>query len=93
MASYALLYDLIREEPHDYTKLYDELERLSAHRFEQSAWFFASTDSAKEVHDHFKSFMHAKDRLWVSEFHAKECMGSKLLAGSIAWLKNNPPRS
>ena len=65
MATFVLTYDLIKRK--DYPKLWEELERLSAHRALESFWLINVTNGAKELHDHLKKFVDADDRLWVSE--------------------------
>lgn len=88
MTTFVLTYDLIKRK--DYPKLWEELERLSAHRAMDSFWLISLNNKAREVHDHFKQFVDNDDRLWVSEI-TKNHWYSNANAGTNAWLKANVP--
>ncbi|PBB93233.1 CRISPR-associated protein Cas2 [Mesorhizobium sp. WSM3864] len=91
MTTFVLTYDLNKDETsEDYKELIDELKRLKAHKYQYSAWLINLSNTAKEVHDHFKSFMDKDDSLWVSELTKKNhYSGAK--SGTNQWLKDNPP--
>lgn len=88
MTTYTVSYDLIKRK--DYQSLWDELERLGAHRTQASYWIIAVNNTAQELHDHLKKFVDKDDRLWVSEV-TKNHWYSNANAGTNAWLAMNPP--
>jgi CRISPR-associated endonuclease Cas2 len=88
MTTYTISYDLIKRK--DYQSLWDELERLGAHRTQASYWLVAVTNTAKELHDHLKEFVDADDRIWVSEL-TKNHYYSNAIGGTNDWLKKNSP--
>ena len=88
MATFVLTYDLVKRK--DYQTLWDELERLGAHRALDSFWLVDLNNTAKEVHDHFKGFVDDDDRIWVSELTKKHWY-SNAKGGTNQWLKKNPP--
>ena len=66
MAKFILSYDLIKQK--DYPKLWAELERLGGKRILFSMWSLdLTTDSAVAVRDHFRAFVDADDRVFVSQ--------------------------
>ncbi|MCK7595812.1 hypothetical protein M0G74_00850 [Microbulbifer sp. CAU 1566] len=93
MAIFILGYDLVNENGSsaDYQELWDELERLNAHRTQDSLWLVNLDNSPKEVVDHLKSFVDKDDRLWVSVVHRNENWYSNAKGGTNKWLENNPP--
>ncbi len=93
MAIYILSYDLIDEKGSsvDYQKLYDELNRLKAHRVQDSLWLLNLTNTAKEVLEHFKGFTDSNDKLWVSSVRKGEHWYTNANAGTNKWLEANPP--
>lgn len=88
MTTFILTYDLIKRK--DYPTLWEELERLDGHRVLDSFWLVNLNNTAKEVHEHFKSFMDNDDKLWVSEFTSKRWYNGAR-AGTNDWIKANPP--
>lgn len=88
MTTFVLTYDLIKRK--DYPKLWDELELLGGHRALASFWLLDLNHTAKEVHDHLKSFVDGDDKLWVSEL-TKAHHYSGANAGTNAWIAANPP--
>ena len=88
MTTYTVSYDLIKKK--DYQLLWDELERLGAHRTQESYWLIAVNNTAQELHNHLKSFIDADDRIWVSEL-TKNYWYSNAKAGTNDWLKRNSP--
>jgi CRISPR associated protein Cas2 len=88
VTTYTVSYDLIKSK--DYQALWDELERLKGHRTEESYWLVAVNNTAKELHDHLKSFVDNDDRVWVSEL-TKNHYYSNAKGGTNDWLKKNPP--
>jgi len=87
MTTYVFTYDLIKRK--DYPKLWDELERLGAHRALNSFWLINVNNTAKELHDHLKGFVDEDDRTWVSELTKKYSYFAK--KGTKDWLSSNPP--
>lgn len=88
MTTYTVSYDLVKRK--DYQSLWDELDRLDAHRTQDSYWLVNVNNTAKELHDHLKSFADSDDRLWVSEL-TRNHYYSNARAGTNDWLKANPP--
>ena len=84
MTTFVITYDLIKLK--DYPKLWEELERLSAHRALKSFWLVNVPNTAKELHDHLKTYIDADDRLWVSEL-TKLHWFSNVKAGTNEWLE------
>lgn len=88
MTTYLISYDLIKRK--DYQTLWDELERLGAHRTLESLWLINVRNTAQELLDHFLGFVDDDDKLWVSELTKNHTFkGAK--AGTNNWLKANPP--
>lgn len=91
MAVYVICYDLVNERgSHDYKPLWNRLEELDCHKTQYSVWLGSFTNSAKEVHDHFKAYLDKDDRLMVSEL-TNEHWYSNAMAGTNEWLVRNPP--
>jgi len=91
MTSYIIAYDLLNESgTQDYEPLWEELRRLGSHRTQDSVWLTAVNGTAKELHDHLKSFLDDDDRLWVNEL-VKNKYFSNARAGTNDWLRDNPP--
>lgn len=88
MTTYTVSYDLIKRK--DYPELWGELERLGAHRTQDSYWLLSASNTAKEVHDHLKRYVDGDDRLWVSELTRNHHF-SNAKPGTNNWLKNNLP--
>lgn len=88
MTTYAVSYDLIKRK--DYASLWEELERLGAHRTQASYWLVNVNNTAKELHDHLKRFVDEDDKIWTSEL-TKNSWYSNAMAGTNEWIKNNPP--
>lgn len=88
MTTFTVSYDLIKRK--DYQTLWDELARLGAHRTQASYWLVNVSNSAKELHDHLKSFADGDDRIWVSEL-TKNHWYANALAGTNDWIAKNPP--
>jgi CRISPR-associated endonuclease Cas2 len=87
MTTYTVSYDLIKKK--DYQSLWDELDRLGAHRTQESYWLVNVNNTAKELSDHLKNFVDGDDRIWVSEI-TKNHHYSNAIKGTNDWLKNNP---
>ena len=91
MTIYLLAYDLMKEQnSDDYKPLWKELGRLGAHKTQYSLWLLDVTNTAKELHDHFKGFVDSNDRVWVSEL-TKNHYYSNAIAGTNNWLTAHPP--
>lgn len=88
MTTYTVSYDLIKRK--DYPTLWEELERLGAHRALESFWLVAVNNTASELRDHLEAFVDEDDRIWVSELTKNQAF-TKALVGTNAWLKANPP--
>ncbi|NSZ73234.1 CRISPR-associated protein Cas2 [Agrobacterium tumefaciens] len=87
MTTYLISYDLIKRK--DYPKLWEELERLGAHRTLESLWLLSVNNTAKEVSEHFEKFIDNDDKLWVSEL-TKNRYYKNAKGGTNDWLKDNP---
>lgn len=87
VTTFVVTYDLINQK--DRQTLWNELKRLSAHRAFESVWLLNLDSSAKEIHDHLKTFFDGDDRLWVSE-HTSKRHYSNAKAGTNDWLEKNP---
>lgn len=85
---FAVSYDLVKKK--DYQPLWDELERLRAHRALLSLYLVNLTDEdTDQVRDHFAKFIDADDRLLVvklSDAAAKNCF-----KGTYAWINAHCP--
>ncbi|WP_192181689.1 CRISPR-associated protein Cas2 [Mesorhizobium amorphae] len=91
MTSYTVNYDLRNEDnSFDYEVLWDELKRLNGHKTQYSMWLVAVNNTAKELHDHLKSFVDSNDRILVSEI-TKNNYYSNAIGGTNGWLASNPP--
>lgn len=88
MTTYTISYDLIKSK--DYKSLIDELERLGAHRTQNSYWLVAVTNTAKELHDHLKKFVDSDDRIWVSELTSNHYYANAI-SGTNDWIAKNRP--
>lgn len=93
MPIFILSYDLIDENGSsaDYQKLYDELDRLSAHRVQASLWLLKLNNTSKEVIDHFMGFADANDKFWVSSISAAGNWFKNANSGTNKWLQENTP--
>jgi hypothetical protein len=76
----------------EYQKLWDELERLGAHRTQLSVWLVSLDNTPSQV-DHFKQFVDCNDRLWVTKIFKSEHTYSQAMAGTKKWLDENPPET
>lgn len=93
MPIYVFTYDLRNESgSHDYKPLWDELDRLGAHRFQDSAWLINLTNTAKEVIEHFEAFTDSDDRLYASTLRKGQYWYRNAKSGTNDWLKENPPQ-
>jgi CRISPR-associated endonuclease Cas2 len=92
MAIYLLTYDLNKEASSAaYKPVWDELKRLGAHRVLESVWLVNVTNTAKELHDHFKALLDNNDSLFVTSVRKSEYWYSNAKAGTNEWLSKNPP--
>jgi hypothetical protein len=91
MTVYLVSYDLRNESgSQDYEPLWAELKRLEACHTQDSVWLVSVTNTAKELHDHFKKFVDSDDRLMTAQI-TKNNHYSNARAGTNEWLKQNPP--
>lgn len=90
MTGFVLAYDMRgKPDSHDYQPLWDELKRFGSVRVQDSFWLISASNTAKELHDHIKKYMHTNDRLWVSEL-TKLHFGSNIMPGTNEWLVSHP---
>ncbi|TMJ94279.1 MAG: CRISPR-associated protein Cas2, partial [Alphaproteobacteria bacterium] len=93
---YLVSYDLVKEKKnaqHDYQVLWDELERLGAHRAQYSAWLVNLNMTPQEVVQHFRQFVDDNDRIWASKLFRGQYWYVNAIGGTNAWLDANPPES
>ncbi|QFY60364.1 CRISPR-associated protein Cas2 [Rhizobium grahamii] len=88
MTDFLVSYDLIKRK--DYQTLWDELERLGAHRTLESLWLVNVDNTAKELVDHLASFVDDDDKLWALELTNSHYYRNAR-GGTNDWIKNNPP--
>ncbi|MDP6876206.1 MAG: CRISPR-associated protein Cas2 [Alphaproteobacteria bacterium] len=87
MPLFAITYDLVKQK--DYQTLWDELERLGAHKALNSFYLVSLTnDEPQEIVDHLKQFIDGDDRLMVVRFIGKPKY-TFALAGTNDWVKEN----
>lgn len=86
MALFAISYDLIKRK--DYPKLWEEFERLGAHKPLRSLYLASLNNTAAEVRDHFQQFIDDDDMLIVIEFNKKPAF-SKARQGTNDWINEN----
>jgi hypothetical protein len=93
MTVYALAYDLVNERKgtFDYQPLWNELKRLGGHRTQLSLWLVNLNNTPVEVVDHFKKFVDADDRVFVSRMRRGEYHWVNGMSGTNDWLSKNPP--
>lgn len=85
MALYAISYQLNDEK--DYQKLWDEFDRLDAHKVMKSFYFLdVSNDSTSEVRNHFLEFIDDDDTICVVKMKVRprHRMGYE---GTNDWIK------
>lgn len=96
MSVYLLAYDLVKEKKnakHDYQKLWDELERLGAHRTQLSVWLVKMNKTPQQVIEHFKPYVDYNDRLWATKLFKDQDYYVNAKAGTNKWLASNPPEN
>ena len=71
MAYFNVTYDLVNRKEADYQELWNEMNRLGAAKYQDSAYFVELNNTAQQVKGHFKGYIHEKDRLMVTEFVKK----------------------
>jgi hypothetical protein len=92
MTVYIFAYDLVNKRSEfDYEPLWAELKRLDAHRTQFSLWLINLNNTAQEVIEHFKNFVHKDDRLWASRVRRSEHWFVNSIGGTNEWLSRNPP--
>jgi len=92
MTIYLLTYDLNKEASSSaYKPVWDELNRLGAHRVLESVWLVEVTNTAQELHNHFKPMLDSNDALLVTSFRKSEHWFSGVKPGTNDWLSKNPP--
>jgi hypothetical protein len=92
MPVYAFAYDLVNHpQEFDYEPLWAELRRLNAHRMQLSLWLINLDNTPQAVVEHFKKFVHAKDRLAATRLRPREYSYANAIGGTNDWFKRNPP--
>ena len=87
MALFAITYDLVKHK--DYPKLWNELERIGAHKALNSFYLVKLTnEDPQDVVDHLSQFIDADDRLMVVRFNYRPCFTSAFV-GTNAWVTEN----
>ena len=90
MALFLVAYDLRKKGEFDYQKLWDEFDRLDSVKFQESDYFLAASNTADEVKNHFKRFVHTDDLLMVAQLNERvKPEFTKALKGSTAWIDNH----
>lgn len=87
MALFAIAYDLNKKK--NYQDLWDELERLGAHK-PLNSFYLANlnTNSTAEVNKHLKQFVDNDDYLMVIKFSERPSF-IKAKAGTNVWIDKN----
>lgn len=85
MAYFSITYQL--NDQKDYPKLWDEFERLSAVKVQNSQYFVDLNNTTTEVKDHFAGFVDDDDMLMVVKFTTRPNF-TKAKAGTNVWLKS-----
>src|SRR5688572_21143524 len=95
MAIYAVSYDLINElSDHDYQPLWDEFDRLKAHKTQYSTYLLNSAMTPQQIVEHFKKFADDDDRVMAIKFTPSPTghWYTNAMDGTNAWLLKNPPQ-
>jgi hypothetical protein len=90
VAYFVVTYDLVQRKEEDYKELWDEMDRLTAAKYQDSAYFLDADNTASEVKEHLKSYIHEKDRLMVVEFVKKPSYTRCFTLGH-QWIKERFP--
>ena len=90
MAFFVVTYDLRKKDEFEYEELWNEFQRLDAVKYQESDYFLAADNTAEEIKDHFKQFIHEDDLLMVVEFEKKPKY-TKSLKGTNAWVDRHWP--
>jgi hypothetical protein len=70
MPLYLVSYDLLNKKTFgDYETLITELRRLKAGEVLYSQWLLRTSSTSIQVRDHLRRFMHADDRIFVTEIN------------------------
>lgn len=88
MALYAVSYDLIAKK--DYQTLWDEMDRLGAHKALLSLYLLNLTDDdPNDVLNHFKAFIDGDDKLLVVKL--TDAAAHRCFKGTNAWIETHCP--
>ena len=88
MGNYLVIYDLVNKKPEtEYQTLWDELKRLGAHRTQY--WLLSANNTAKELVEHFKRFVHSDDRIMVTRLHGPQFYYVNAIGGTNKWFGQN----
>jgi hypothetical protein len=90
VAYFDVTYDLVGRKEAEYQELWDGMDRLGAVKYQDSAYFVELNNTAPEVKDHLRSYIHEKDRLMVVEFTKRPSYTRCFTAGH-EWLKARFP--
>ena len=72
MAVFLISYDMVNEDTsHDYGPLWARLRELGCVKTQLSAWYGDLNNTAREVLDHFKTYLDEDDRMMVIEVTKK----------------------
>jgi CRISPR/Cas system-associated endoribonuclease Cas2 len=86
MALFCVSYDLMNKK--DYKSLWDEMERLGAHKALESVYLVSLTnDDAKTVRDHLLKFIDTDDKLLVVKLI--QASSQRCFKGTIKWIEDN----
>lgn len=89
MPVYAISYDLRHhKDQDDYVVLWEEMERLNAHRTQFSMWLCGFDGNPSEVLEHFEKFVHFDDTIWVIEIKERSFAFINSEDGTNKWINN-----
>lgn len=88
MGLFAVSYDLVAKR--DYQPLWDEMERLGAHKALLSLYLLNLTSNDPDtVRDHFAQFVDDDDRLLVVQL--SDAASLRCFKGTLDWIEANCP--
>jgi hypothetical protein len=80
MALYLVSYDLMNHATmNQYQELFTALHNLGAQRVLLSEWAMRRNETSVQIRDHLRRFIHAQDRLLVSELTANWASFNQLI--------------
>lgn len=91
MPPFIVTFDLVKKESSpDYRPLIRDLLKRGAHEYQPLCWRINVANTAAEVYEYFRQFLHADDRLMVSELTNNYKL-DRNFEGANDWIENNPP--